>query len=218
MSGFPSAYPSSHPWRPFERASLRRSLRLLRHAVRKRVARSFVQAVPLASVLCDDRTYHGGKPIRHWPPTTFFSLYNDGLLVEAAQRYEEWYYETLFKYGDKPKLVGGMRGGAVWRKVYLAYKHAGRLFALEDGIWDESLVRLGITQRARERFALFESIREKGYIPTIGELIVLHRRGDQFILRRGGHHRVASLTVLGAEDLPGVWVDPPAVGSLLRIG
>ena len=146
----------------------------------------------------------GGKPIEYFPPFGFFLSYHRGKHSSAERDFSEWYYEQFLKkeYALVPKRNGGMFDGSLFNevarldpaiRVQLAH---GQLSEL-----DVQLVWQAIRNRVHQRWQLYISIAEEGFIPARGNCISVASIDGKLEIQNG-HHRLAILKILGYQSAP----------------
>ena len=165
------------------------------------MTRLFTGTIVLADVRHDDKPCYraegvGGEPIERWPIYRFFRLYADGRPTEAAEAFEAWYRDQFDKYGLVPKARGGMYRGSLYRLIAQGEREGGSRLEDRAEQADPARIARSITERVRQRFALFDTIAAQGYVADPSENVVgIRRRGFVFLV--DGHHRAAILRVLG---------------------
>lgn len=142
----------------------------------------------------------GLKPIHHFPPYTFFSLYLNGSEAEAFKLYKEWYLDQFNKYRFTEKSVGGMKNGTLFRLI--KNEHLNHQIELMDNLenMDQKIFEKSVETRVEQRFALLESIRIFGY-QDAGDAIFGEVQNDDSIVLKGGHHRCSILMALGYREV-----------------
>ena len=191
-----------------------------RLSVRRALLAGLARDVPLAAVRHNDRPVYveegyGGRPIEHFPPYRFFRLYREGQPDQARAEFRAWYREQYRRYAGVPKQQGGMQGGTLHRLVASQCEAEGVELPADGAAVAEAPLERAIGRRVEQRFALLESLRERGYDRALAPPILALRRGPECHLL-GGHHRAAALRVLGQERLPGVSVFPPSAFRALK--
>ncbi len=121
---------------------------------------------------------------------------------KAHREFSKWMY-SCFK--DKkayavPREVGGWDNGSLAEEIRHIHKENQVAFSnLENAKGD--LVKKAIDRRVSHYLALFHSIRVKGYNRYAYPPIYCYQQNGFFYLKKGGHHRVSALKVLGVEHV-----------------
>jgi hypothetical protein len=191
---------------------MRATISNLRSSVQKYALLPFLSDVPIESLIYRARDWtlaegFGGKSLRCWPVSDFYRLYHRGRRDRARQEYEAWYYELFVKYGFGCRDGDGLQTRSIYRAIEALHRQNLRPFrsGADGAIFDQTLVKTAIASRVDAWLMLFESIHREGYHWRRGKLIRLTRTRDGLMLGEG-HHRAASLLVLGAPILPRVWI------------
>ncbi|MBA7620747.1 hypothetical protein ES703_28102 [subsurface metagenome] len=134
----------------------------------------------------------------------FFQAYLDGQREFAHAALCNWYMDLLRKYHATPKEKGGLHWGSLYRLIVQKYAEK-RIDYGDDIFFDPVVITQGIKERVDQRFALLESILQKGYDRKVDSPIVgIKKNGLIYIVT--GHHRWAILKLLGYDSLPEVTV------------
>lgn len=168
--------------------------------------------VNLEKIVHNDRPLYrcagyGGRPITEWPFRGFIQQHLDGNARKAEEAWVSWLVSQFLRFEYEPKSRGGMRGGSVHR--FSAERASIRTAeALNDpALLSEADLRVGALVLVRRRLAMVESIRLQGYQSDLGDQIIGVHAGERVVLQ-GGHHRAATLHVLGYDSLPNIIVVP----------
>ncbi len=141
-----------------------------------------------------------GRKIDHFPPYKFFTMYLR-CSRKAEALFTDWLRECLITMeGFKaPKSQGGWARGSLMREITLAHQEQGvKLLRFEQA--QTVLVDAAIAKRVAYYFALFDSVKNRGYDRSLYPPIrCYHGQSHYFI--QNGHHRVAAMRVLGHEDV-----------------
>ena len=145
-----------------------------------------------------------GNDVTKWPVYAFYQVYLNGQHEAAHAAYCNWYLDQLRKYHTTAKEKGGMHEGSLYRLIVQKYAENG-IDSQDDIFSDPAIVAQGIKERVDQRFALLESIRQRGYDSKVPEPAVgIKKRGCVYIINGG--HRWAALKALGYDSFPEVRV------------
>lgn len=181
--------------------------------VTRKVKREFFSAqfaptrskVPIDKIRCQmtpfsEQQGFSGKPIEAFPPCRFFKMYasypEQGFEAFCTW-YREWFVE---KQGWKiSKKGGGMAGGSLARAVIRLHDEKLRIQLNDIRQAHPELLEEAIRLRVRHYLDLFDSIHQNGFINTYSPVNGACMNGLYYLNK--GHHRVASLWVLGYKDI-----------------
>lgn len=161
---------------------------------------------PLDSLYCDDVVYAGqpfaGGPLASFPMVVIFQTYEKDR-DRAFELFGAWMREWLLERDGwkTPKTEGGMQNGSMCRLIEELHRrdNRGALAGIDqagDAVIDEA-IRL----RAEHYFAVFGSIKTRGFDATLQPPITSIMREDRRMIKNG-HHRAAALLVLGYNEVP----------------
>ena len=164
---------------------------------RKRPKEVTIDALRCQKLPYSDLQGFSGKPIEFFPPTIFFQTYSHDPqkgFQDLCDWYKEWFIQK--QAWKVAKREGGMKGGTLARSVSKVFREQmGKpLENLEDA--PVELVEKVIQNRVQYFIEMFDSIRNKGFIPSMGAPIYCFPQTGIFFIYNG-HHRVSALRVLG---------------------
>lgn len=168
--------------------------------------------MPLAQIVHNDKDRHvengfAGKTLDQWPAVDIFRLYLSGKKEESQARYQEWYRSIFLADALVSKSRGGIEGGTLYRMLEGEHERQNRKFDVAAGVFDQEIFDRMLAARVAQRFAMIDSIREKGFVDIPHEPVAGLRRGGKIWLK-DGHHRVAALAALGYDAVPAMIVLP----------
>ena len=156
---------------------------------------------------CYVESEYGGKKIKKWPFYTFIKEWIDGNYEQARNLWIEWLVNEFSRYCLEIKSKGGMYQGSVHRYAIDCANENKDEFWLNPNLLSKKFVIQGASMLVDRRIELIRSIRDKGYQINLNDPILAVKIKDYYVFK-GGHHRVAIMSVLGYRNLPGVIVYP----------
>lgn len=166
-----------------------------------------IRNIPLRDLLHNDKPAYmdegfGRQPLDQWPVHGFFKLYIQGREDEAASRFTDWYVLQFLRHATVGKARGGMYQGSLYRLIEGLHEEQGKGFCPSRHVVDTALLEQGVRQRVTQRLSFIARIRDEGFDKHYDPDYVDGVRWNDGVIMQGGHHRAASLMVLGYHNMP----------------
>ena len=165
------------------------------------------RTIPIDAIRCEVSPFatlqgFGGRPINFFPPHGFYELYLRDC-SEAFNVFYSWYdmWFNVRKAWKLPMAKGGWQNGSLMKTVNRVHAEYGvNMSGWDMHMADPELIKKAIHLRIAYYFSLLESIEKIGLVPGLDDPIKGIFESDLCYLN-GGHHRVASLAVLGYQTV-----------------
>jgi hypothetical protein len=158
------------------------------------------------------------KPISNLPIYPFFKLYIDGHKDEALNEMTAYYFNIAIDnkaiYIDKKD--GGMKYGSTFQAISKLHKDMGIVLNEDLSNLDLDITKTAIQNRIFARFRMIDSIIKNGYSPSCQLIHAKSNINDIYHLT-DGHHRVATMDILGYKTIPLAVNKPWSVKKIRRL-
>jgi len=197
---------------------------MLRQKILDYIYDLFLKKVPIEQIYTEKTTASlrdgwGNKQISHLPIYKFFKLYLEGYKKEAYDSMTEYYLDIAInkKAIYIKKEDGGMKNGSTFQLVDKLHKELGITLNKDLTNLDINITKKAIQQRVQYRFNMIDSIKKHGYSPSCQLIHASYSKDTNKYFLTDGHHRVATMDILGYKSIPLAINKPVIIKRIRRI-
>ncbi|MFX1328193.1 MAG: ParB N-terminal domain-containing protein [Promethearchaeota archaeon] len=142
----------------------------------------------------------GSKHIEYFPPYQFFKEYLNNP-EKAKIDFINFFYDNILKNKALKisKAQGGWKNGPTYKIIESLFYKKNLKINNNSLRKNKELVEQAILKRVNHYFNVFLSIKNKGYNPYLGPIMIEKENGLYYLIN--GHHRIAMLSVLGYKQV-----------------